>query len=126
MHVLRSLLSLDTLPCAWSQVLFYLWRDQYQLFVTYHTMLIMESEGSSGELPPEKADRILVRDNAGDISAGWAVSQSPITTRYAYLAHLHMTAGCASMRQGIGEEERCEVQQCAFLAVLWIEACLRL
>ena len=41
-------------------MLFYLWRAQYQLFVIYHAMLI-EGTGSNGELPPEKADRILVR-----------------------------------------------------------------
>ena len=42
------------------QMLFYIWRAQYPLFMAYHAMLV-DGTGSGGELPPEKADRILVR-----------------------------------------------------------------
>jgi len=41
-------------------MLFYIWRAQYPLFMVYHAMLV-DGTGSGGELPPEKADRILVR-----------------------------------------------------------------
>jgi len=49
-------------------MLFYIWRAQYPLFMAYHAMLV-DGTGSGGELPPEKADRILVRP--------WHTQQQP-------------------------------------------------
>jgi hypothetical protein len=48
-----------------AQVLFYVWNKHFPLFQIYNS-LMLKGTGTDGQLPPELADRVLVRSQRQD------------------------------------------------------------